>query len=179
MFNDYLEEAISNKKITLIRNEFSVIAHEDPSFSTGKFDATLEYVKSKKIDGVFDAFDGRVFKSKEEWNEEYWALIVSSLMDNFCEERIDHLKEVSRYLYPSKQASEIRTNINGGRNQKPCKLNRLQDCDGDSLKKAVPAVITAGLAVTCVTAIAAGAKTLAVVSGISALAAGTYTITRK
>lgn len=97
-----LSEAIENKNIHRIYSAFSVIAHEDPNFSTGKFDSILNYVKSKNIPGFFQKYDGEKFKPESEWSEKYWALVVSDLMDNFCEERISHLKDVGKNVYPLK-----------------------------------------------------------------------------
>ncbi len=168
--NDYLEDAIFKKNIARIRNEFSVICQEDPSFSTGKFDQTLEYVKSKNINGFLAAFDGGTFEPKEKWNEDYWALVVYSLIDNFCIERINHLKQVSKYLYPPKQT------VNASNTQNSSKKYEYTQPEGEKIpKKMLPTVITIGLAVTCVTALAVGAKGAAVITGVSAIAAGIYT----
>lgn len=104
--NKIMNEAIETKNIFQIRNGFYTIAHEDRNFSTGYFESTLEYVKRKNIPGLFQPFDGEVFKKEEEWNEEYWAWIAASLMDNFCEERIQHLKQIGRKIYPKKKEDQ-------------------------------------------------------------------------
>lgn len=173
--NDYFEEAILNSNLVRIRSAFTVIAHEDPSFSTGKFQQALEYVKSKNIEGLFVEFDRRTFQPEEEWNEDYWALIVSSLVDNFCMERINHLKDISHVLYPPKAipASKTSSNSNTYRNTNS---SYSREDYGNQSKKAIPIAITAGLAVTCVAAIAVGAKWVAATAGTAAIAAGIYTI---
>lgn len=94
-----LEEALEIKNVGRIRSVFYTIAHEDPSFSSGKFRAILNFVKSKNISGLFDVYDGGEFKNESEWTDEYWADVASELVDNFCEERITHLQNVGEKLY--------------------------------------------------------------------------------
>lgn len=100
-----LEEAIQKKNLVGIYSVFYTIAHGDPAFSTGKFEEALAYVKSRHIDGFLQEFDGDEFEPEENWNEEYWAFLASTLIDNFCEIRIDHLKQVGRKVYPARQAA--------------------------------------------------------------------------
>lgn len=159
--NDYLKEAISHKNLTRIYNEFSVIAHEDPSFSTNKFEQTLEYVESLNILGLKKPFDGRIFEGQENWNEEYWALLVSSLLDNFSDERIKHLKEVSKYLHPHQIQSKEDSRV------------------PKSSKKEIPIALTAGLALTSLVAFTIGMKTTATITGIAAGVIGAYLILKK
>lgn len=101
-----LEDAIAKKSLVGIYSVFYTIAHGDPNFSTGKFREVLRYVKSKHIEGFMEAFDGEEFEPEENWDKEYWALVASSLMDNFCEERISHLEQVGRKVYPIKPAGQ-------------------------------------------------------------------------
>lgn len=173
--NEYLEEAIANGNVVRIRSAFTVIAHEDPSFSTGKFNEALEYVKSKNIDGLFVPYDERPFQPKEEWNEDYWALIVSSLVDNFCMERINHLRDVSRILYPSK-VNPSPTISTSDSKYKNINSTSSRNVSGNHSKKTLPIAITAGLAVSCIAAIAVGAKWVAAATGTAAIAAGVYTV---
>lgn len=168
--NDYLKKALDNKNVVRIRSAFTVIAHEDPSFSTGKFNETLEYVKKENIHGVFSPFDGKEFQPKENWNEEYWALIVSTLVDNFCMERINHLKEVSKVLYPQKVNEKLSTSTSNYNINQNKKLK-----DDKTSKKAIPMAVTAGLAVTCVTAMAIEKKGIAVITGLATIVTGIYT----
>jgi hypothetical protein len=94
-----LEEAIEKKSLVGIYSVFYTIAHGDPNFSTNKFKETLAYVKTKNIQGLMQEYDGEEFETEDKWNEGYWALIASSLMDNFCEERIAHLEAVGKKVY--------------------------------------------------------------------------------
>lgn len=108
-----LEDAISKKSLVGIYSVFYTIAHGDPNFSTNKFRNVLEYVKTKNIPGLLQEFDGEDFEPEEKWDEDYWALVASSLIDNFCEERIQHLEIVGKKVYPLKASEE---------NKSPCKI---------------------------------------------------------
>lgn len=100
-----LEQAVNKGDLTGIYSIFYTVLHEDPAFSTGKFEQLLAYVRSRNVPEFMQPFDGEKFGSEEEWNEEYWALQASELVDNFCEERIEHLKKVGRKLYMEKKTS--------------------------------------------------------------------------
>ena len=102
-----LEDAIEKKSLVGIYSVFYTVAHGDPNFSTGKFRRLLEYVKSKNIDGLFQEYDGEEFETEDKWDEDYWALIASSLIDNFCMERIDHLEQVGKKVYKNRTAERI------------------------------------------------------------------------
>jgi hypothetical protein len=99
-----LEDAIEKNSLVGIYSVFYTIAHGDPNFSTHKFRDVLEYVKSKNIEKLMQKFDGEEFEPEDKWDEDYWALVASSLMDNFCDERIDHLEAVGKKVYPVKAA---------------------------------------------------------------------------
>lgn len=102
-----LEDALEKKSLVGIYSVFYTVAHGDPNFSTGKFRQLLEYVKSKKIEGLFQEYDGEEFEPVEKWDENYWALIASSLVDNFCIERIDHLEQIGKKVYPVQRAEKV------------------------------------------------------------------------
>ena len=104
-----LEEAIGKKSLVGIYSVFYTIAHGDPNFSTHKFRDVLEYVKSKNIEGLMQEYDGEEFEQEDKWDEDYWALVASSLLDNFCDERIDHLEAVGKKVYPVRNIETPRT----------------------------------------------------------------------
>lgn len=117
-----LEEAIEKKSLVGIYSVFYTIAHGDPNFSTNKFKETLAYVKTKNIQGLMQEYDGEEFETEDKWNEGYWALIASSLMDNFCEERIAHLEEVGKKVY--KMTRRIESSEGKGKNADNLGCNR-------------------------------------------------------
>lgn len=107
-----LEDAIEKNSLVGIYSVFYTIAHGDPNFSTGKFRTVMDYVKSKDIAGFIQEFDGEKFEEEEKWDEDYWALIASSLVDNFCMERVDHLEAVGKKVYPIKVVEQSKPVIN-------------------------------------------------------------------
>lgn len=107
-----LEDAIQKNSLVGIYSVFYTIAHGDPNFSTGKFWDVFSYVKSKNISSFLQEFDGEIFEEEEKWNEEYWAYIASSLIDNFCEERIKHLEKVGKKLYPNHRVQQTTVSTN-------------------------------------------------------------------
>ena len=133
-----LEEAIEKKSLVGIYSVFYTIAHGDPNFSTNKFKETLAYVKTKNIQGLMQEYDGEEFETEDKWNEGYWALIASSLMDNFCEERIAHLEEVGKKVYKmtrriessegkGKNANNFKKNISNSKSGKKISTNKNQE----------------------------------------------------
>ena len=103
-----LEDAIAKKSLVGVYSVFYTIAHGDPNFSSGKFREVFRYVEGQNLEGFLQEFDGEDFEPEEKWDEDYWALVASSLIDNFCLERIDHLELVGKRLYPEKKV-EYRT----------------------------------------------------------------------
>ncbi|TXK82563.1 hypothetical protein [Paenibacillus sp. N3.4] len=181
--NDYLADAVKNKNLIRIYNEFSVIAHEDPSFSTGKFMRTLEYIESQSIPGLFKEHEERQITYNDAyWNDAYWALIVSSLLDNFSHKRIDHLKTVSQYLYGKKEDKEnkenkeviTRTLASTSRNQRnttpethraPTRVTYAKSSPrGIRSKKARPIALMVGIALIILVVWAVGIKVIATVT---------------
>ena len=75
----------------------------DPLFRTKDFDEALEYVFTHGIgkSELFEEFDPDLdfVADKTAWNEEYYSLARVYLKDNFCEKRINHVKEIAHALY--------------------------------------------------------------------------------
>ena len=104
MVSQELIDAVNQQDAEKIRALITAISFHNRGFHDGKFDEAIDYVRKHEVPGLwqaYKAYDGEEFKkNREEWNAEYWAYLNGSLNDNFCEERIAHLKEVGRYLYP-------------------------------------------------------------------------------
>ena len=104
-----MEDAVKEQDLGKIYSSFYTILLSDPGFATGKFDETFEIVKKRNVPGFIQKYNGVPFEKESQWNQQYWDRLLSELMDNFCIERIEHLKDVSRKVYPQeeqKQASE-------------------------------------------------------------------------
>jgi len=65
--------------------------------------------------GLYDTHDGRELNGdKSAWNDDYMNKLMVQVVGNFSHERLDHLKEVVRYLrpaaaHPQQSASTERT----------------------------------------------------------------------
>lgn len=121
-----LEDAIQKNSLVGIYSVFYTIAHGDPNFSTGKFWDVFSYVKSKNISGFLQEFDGEEFQEEDKWDEEYWAYIASSLIDNFCEERIRHLEKVGKKLYPNQRIEQAMVSTNSAQKKTESPSNVIQ-----------------------------------------------------
>lgn len=107
-----LRKAIEIRNISRIHSVFYTIAHEDPSFETGKYEETLRYVKNLNLEGFIAEHNGEEFRAQEEWNKEYWAEVASELQDNFSQKRIEHLIEVGKYVYGKKSTNSESVDFN-------------------------------------------------------------------
>ena len=101
-----MEEAIRKKDICKIHSFFYTILLSDPGFNQDRFENTLKEVKEYDLEGFIQEYNGIPFKEETEWNQEYWNDLASELMDNFCLERIVHIKKVGKKLYPAKKQTE-------------------------------------------------------------------------
>ena len=75
-----------------------------------KIDKNIEYIQ-RHMD-IFLKYDQKEFeKDKEKWNEKYLFDEKAKLITNFSKERVDHIKNIIRKLYPerNKEFSSSRT----------------------------------------------------------------------
>ena len=108
--------AVEKRSITNIRSALKGNINEDMNFSKGVFSESLNYVFQHGItkSELFDEHDGAVFDlNKDNWTREYFNSVMADLLFNFSEERINHIKQVGRHLYPPvvKSASSPNTNV--------------------------------------------------------------------
>lgn len=62
---------------------------------------------SDSMVGLYDKHDGREFiLDTAQWNDDYMSKLMVQVVNNFSHERIDHLKEVVRYLRPVAKAEQ-------------------------------------------------------------------------
>lgn len=90
-------EAVSSGLIRRVRIMMKDSLLVDPTFA--EFEDMEK--EASKLNGLYDKHDGRPFnKNKETWDDEYMNELMVEVIDNFSHERIEHLKEVVRYLRP-------------------------------------------------------------------------------
>lgn len=78
------------------------------------------------MDGLYDEHDGKSFQmDKSTWNEDYMNKLMVEAVGNFSHERVDHLKEVVRYLRPVEEKAAVpsRTSVNNDGRSKRAKEN--------------------------------------------------------
>ena len=178
-----LQKDVLEKNVRHIRDDLITIVHEDRSFQTGKFEEALSYIKEHGIEGLYEPFDHEDFKSRNEWNEDYWRYMVNSLLDNFCMERIEHLKDVGRTLFPA-QTRQVKATV-GEKSYGPSSVARTtvrrgSVSTGDPSKKVLPIAIgwAALLAGTVAIGITKTWMVAAAAVGVAA-GAGIYCLTKK
>jgi hypothetical protein len=92
-----INNAISEGDIKSIRLMMKNSLLVDPSFA--EFDEMSRLAEN--VRGLYDAHDGRdLSQDKYAWNDDYMNKLMVQVVDNFSHKRLDHLKEVVRYLRP-------------------------------------------------------------------------------
>ena len=75
----------------------------DPYFKTNGFDEAIKYTISQGIkeSELFEDFDSskEIENDKSKWTKKYFIQQIVYLEDNFCRKRINHIKEVAKYIY--------------------------------------------------------------------------------
>lgn len=101
-------EAVNNKEIRSIRIMMKNSLLVDPTFKEfNEMNAAISNVPD-----VYVPHDGKEFiLDRSQWDEQYISRIMAQVIGNFSHERVDHLKDVVRYLRPApKIVSNERTN---------------------------------------------------------------------
>jgi hypothetical protein len=111
----------------------------DPYFKTNEFEEAIKYVLNNGVseDELFQPFDEQIdFETdSSKWDEDYYFYARVYLKDNFCRERIKHIKAVAHKLHPlSQQRSASATNCKGGQQKSGKKSQDHQR----SKKKTIP-----------------------------------------
>ena len=84
----------------------------DPYFQKSDFDEAVQYVLSNGVTRaqLFVPFDEDLDFEEDscKWDNEYYSFARVYLKDNFCEKRIQHVKNVARKLRPVSPAAPVR-----------------------------------------------------------------------
>lgn len=101
------KEAVSNNNIIGIRIMMKDSLLLDYSFSDFNEMSRL----ASGVNGLYDTHDGYEFQmERSNWNIAYMNKLMAQVIENFSNERLQHLKEVVRYLNPINQESQGITN---------------------------------------------------------------------
>lgn len=92
-FHDAVNSGNVRRVRIMMKNSLLV----DPSF-----DEFCEMEKaSSAMEGLYDEYDGKEFiKDKSQWDDDYMDKMMVKLLSNFSHERIEHVKDIVRYLRP-------------------------------------------------------------------------------
>ena len=89
--------AVADNKIVAVRIMMKNSLLFDLSFKD--FEEMEKY--SKAMPGLYDAHDGQeLIQDRTQWDDDYMNMQMVRVVRNFSHERINHLKEVVRYLRP-------------------------------------------------------------------------------
>lgn len=90
-------EAVKANDVDRVRIMMKNSLLVDPTFDEFH---EMEKVASS-MTGLYDKYDGKKFiEDKSQWNNDYMDKIMVNVLFNFSHERIEHIKDVVRYLRP-------------------------------------------------------------------------------
>jgi len=92
-----IQKAVSQGDIKGLRIMMKNSLLVDPTFNEFKEMNRL----TRDVDGLYEEHDGReLIEDKSTWDDNYMNKLMVQVVGNFSHERVDHLKEVVRYLRP-------------------------------------------------------------------------------
>ena len=98
-------EAVQSGNVRRVRIMMQDSLLVDPTFS--EFNA-MEKVAAA-MTGLYDKHDGKEFiEDQTLWSDEYMDSVMVKVLSNFSHERINHLKEVVRYLRPVTKTAPLK-----------------------------------------------------------------------
>ena len=95
------EEAVTSGDVRSIRIMMKDSLLIDPSFK--EFEEMEEAASS--LQGLYEAHDGRDFQDQSTWDDNYMNKLMVQVVNNFSKQRVNHLKEVVKYLGPAAKES--------------------------------------------------------------------------
>lgn len=164
-------EAVQSGNVRRVRIMMQDSLLVDPTFA--EFNA-MERVASSMA-GLYDEHDGNeLIEDRNLWNDDYMDKVMVKVLSNFSHERIDHLKEVVRYLRPvakvvasKKEQTSHQTYSTTRKDSYEEEKRRCQE-RGDYLGAKIGAGAVVGAAVGGVIASVAGAPVAGVIGGVVA-----------
>ena len=165
-------EAVESGNVLRVRIMMKDSLLIDPTFA--EFNAMERAAAS--MPGLYDEHDGKeLIEDRNQWNDEYMNKVMVKVLSNFSHERIDHLKEVVRYLRPVTKTAvptqeQAHYNYNHSSAHQSSYEEEKRRCQesGDYLGAKIGAGAAAGAAVGGVIASIAGAPVAGVIGGVVA-----------
>lgn len=168
---DAFDKAVQSGDVLLVRIMMKDSLLVDLTFTDFN---DMEKAASSMV-GLYDEHDGKEFiEDRNLWNDDYMNRVMVEVLYNFSHERLDHLKEVVRYLRPvtktvppkNEQTSHHNSNTTRQSSYKEEK-RRCQE-RGDYLGTKIGAGAVVGAAVSGVIVSVAGAPVAGVIGGVVA-----------
>jgi len=164
-------EAVQSGNVRRVRIMMQDSLLVDPTFT--EFNA-MEKAASSMV-GLYDEHDGKdLIEDRNMWNDDYMDKVMVKVLSNFSHERVDHLKEVVRYLRPvaktvapKKEQTSNQTCTTTKKGSYEEEKRRCQE-RGDYLGAKIGAGAVVGAAVGGVIASVAGASVAGVIGGVVA-----------
>lgn len=164
-------EAVQSGNVRRVRIMMQDSLLVDPTFT--EFNAMEKAASS--MAGLYDEHDGKeLIEDSSLWDDDYMDKVMVKVLSNFSHERIDHLKEVVRYLRPvaktvvPKQEQKSHQTYNNTRKGSYEEEKRRCQERGDYLGAKIGAGAVVGAAVGGVIASVAGAPVAGVIGGVVA-----------
>lgn len=136
-----------------------------------EYEAMEKVVASMK--NLYDEHDGKKFiEDRNLWNDDYMNKVMVKVISNFSHERIEHLKEVVRYLRPVTRNVPTGIEQVNNHNYKSYKRTSYKEekrrCQeqGDYSGSKYYTGVTAGAALGAVVTIALGASKVVILGGV-------------
>ena len=164
-------EAVQAGNVRRIRIMMKDSLLVDPTFA--EFNAMEKAASS--MAGLYDEHDGKeLIEDRSLWNDDYMDKVMVKVLSNFSHERIDHLKEVVRYLRPvaktvapQREQTSHQTYSTTRKGSYEEEKRRCQE-RGDYLGAKIGAGAVVGATVGGVIASVAGAPVAGVIGGVVA-----------
>lgn len=116
------KEAVKSNSVLDVRIMMKDSLITEPTFTLF---GEMEKIASV-MEGLYDEYDGKSFQlDKSTWDDNYMNKLMVQVVGNFSHERLDHLKEVVRYLRPveEKTAEAPKASVNNVGGSKRAKEN--------------------------------------------------------
>lgn len=164
-------EAVRSGNVRRVRIMMKNSLLIDPTFE--EFHAMEKVAAS--MAGLYDEHDGKeLVDDRNSWNDEYMNRVMVKVLSNFSQERLDHLKEVVRYLRPVTETVSPKKEQTSHHNYSTTRQDPYEEekrrCQerGDYLGAKIGTGAVVGAAVGGVIASVAGAPVAGVVGGVAA-----------
>lgn len=167
-------EAVKSGNVRRVRIMMQDSLLVDPTFT--EFNAMEKAATS--MAGLYDEHDGKeLIEDRTLWNDDYMDKVMVKVLSNFSHERIDHLKEVVRYLRPisetvtTKKEQEYYYNCSsthqGSYEEEKRRCQEHGDYLGAKIGAGAVAGVVVGSVVTSVAGVISGVVVGAVVGGVA------------